>query len=309
LAIPLSRLRYFHAVATAGSISAAARALNIAQPAISYHLAQIERSLDAPLFHRTNRGVTLTHAGLLLLRRCDAIFRDLDEVEHEILQTQRVPHGKVTVAIAVTMARALVPPLLRIVGRDYPRLQLHVLEMPSVPAMEQIRDGHADLALAPNAAEMENCETIAAYSERLCFIARSTATRRRRQPIAVEELSRHPLVLPRRNYDLRRRVEEAAIEAGCTINVRYEQESPDLMRAIVLSGLAGTVTQEALFDPANERTLLDIRPIEKPKIVRTHSIIRRLDRARSVEGNAVATALREAMVELTATDLLPGSMV
>lgn len=309
MAIPLNRLRYFHAVATAGSISAAARSLNIAQPALSYHLAQIERSLGAPLFHRTNRGVTPTHAGVLLLRRCDTIFRDLEDVEDEIRQTQRVPHGKVTVAIAVTMARALVPPLLRIVDRDYPRLQLHILEVPSVPAMEQIRDGHADLALAPNAAEMDNCETIAAYTEPLCFITRARGKRRRRSPISMKELSTHALLLPRRNYDLRRRVEEAAIEAGCSIEVRYEQESPDLIRAIVLSGLAPTVTQEALFDPVSERPLIDIRPIEKPGIVRTHSIIRRLDRARSIEGTAVASALREAMFELTATDVLPGSMV
>jgi LysR family transcriptional regulator, nitrogen assimilation regulatory protein len=309
VSISLNRLRYFHAIATAGSISAAARALNVAQPALSYHLSAIERELGTTLLDRTNRGVSLTYSGNLLLRRCETIFRDLEDVEDEIRQTQRVPHGKVTVALAVTMARALVPSLLRIVDRDYPLLQLHIVDVPSIPAMEHIRDGYADLALAPNAAEMDNCETIAAYTERLCFVSRSTRKRRNLSSCSIKEMSNYPLVLARRNYDLRRRVEEAAIEAGCTINVRYEQESPEIIRAIVLSGLAGTVTQEALFDPVTERAKLDIRPLLAPSIVRTHSIVRRLDRAKSIAGDAVATALREAMVELTTNGVLPGSMV
>ena len=65
MTIPLNRLRYFHAIASAGSVSAAAKTLNIAQPALSYHLRGIERDLGTALLHRTNRGVTLTHAGLL----------------------------------------------------------------------------------------------------------------------------------------------------------------------------------------------------------------------------------------------------
>lgn len=307
--IPLNRLRYFHAIAAAGSISAAAKALNIAQPALSYHLGGIERDLGTALFNRTNRGVTLTHAGLLLFQRCETVFRELSDVEDEIRQTRSVPRGTVTVALAVTMARALVPTLLRIVARDYPRLNLRIVDVPSVPAMEQVRDGLVDLALAPNAAEMENCETIAAYTERLCLVARVKGKRRRLRPCSLRELAAYPLVLPRRNYDLRRRVEEAAIEAGTSINVVYEQESPEILRAIVLSGLAATVTQEALFDRVTERPQLDIRPVSEPVIVRTHSIIRRLDRAQSIAGNAVADALRRAMVELTSSKVLPGRMV
>jgi LysR family nitrogen assimilation transcriptional regulator len=307
--IPLNRLRYFHAIASAGSVSAAAKTLNIAQPALSYHLRGIERDLGTALLHRTNRGVTLTHAGLLLFQRCEMIFRELSDVEDEIRQTRSIPRGTVTVALAVTMARALVPTLLRIVGRDYPRLNLRLVDVPSVPAMEQVRDGIVDLALAPNAAEMENCETIAAYTERLCFVTKVTGKRRRVRPCSLQKLAAYPLVLPRRNYDLRRRVEEAAIEAGTTINVAHEQESPEIIRAIVLSGLAGTITQEALFDRVSERPLLDIRPITAPSIVRTHSIIRRVDRAQSIAGDSVAKALRSAMVELTASKVLPGKMV
>lgn len=309
MTIPLNRLRYFHAIASAGSISAAARALNVAQPALSYHLSAMERELGSPLLHRTNRGVSLTHAGMVLYDRTEAIFRELDAVEDEIRQTHRVPRGRVNIALAATMARTIVPTLLRIVDREYPQLQLHIIDVPSVTAMEHIRDGRADLALAPNAAEMENCETIAAYTERLCFVVRSNGKRRRRQPCTFKELSRYALVLPRRNFDLRRRVEEAAIEAGVRLNIQYEQESPDIMRTIVMAGLAGSVTQEALFDPVSERPLVDIRPVEGPTVVRTHSIVRRLDRAKSIAVDAVAIALRRAMEDLTSEGVLPGRMV
>ncbi|MEM6849764.1 MAG: LysR family transcriptional regulator, partial [Pseudomonadota bacterium] len=59
----LKQLRYFKRVADTGSVSKAAAALSVAQPAVSRQIAALEDSLGTPLFFRNGRGVTLTEAG------------------------------------------------------------------------------------------------------------------------------------------------------------------------------------------------------------------------------------------------------
>ncbi|HEY0952622.1 LysR family transcriptional regulator, partial [Nocardioides sp.] len=67
------RVLIFRAVARAGSISAAARELGWTQPAVSQHLARLEREAGGPLLLRGASGVRLTEAGTALLRRADAV--------------------------------------------------------------------------------------------------------------------------------------------------------------------------------------------------------------------------------------------
>jgi len=71
-------LRYFLAVAGAGSFTRAAERLFVSQPALSRAVRQLERDLDTVLFVRTNRGATLTPAGEVLLREGSAALLELD---------------------------------------------------------------------------------------------------------------------------------------------------------------------------------------------------------------------------------------
>ena len=57
--LDLRRLRYFRAIVGHGSLAAASRALNVAQPALSHHLAELERLLGVTLLHRHSRGVAI----------------------------------------------------------------------------------------------------------------------------------------------------------------------------------------------------------------------------------------------------------
>ena len=75
-------LRTFLAVCRSGSISGAARTLNVSQPAVSVAIAQLERGLDSTLLARSRQGVTPTPAGVALMRRAEmqeALLADAQE--------------------------------------------------------------------------------------------------------------------------------------------------------------------------------------------------------------------------------------
>jgi len=72
--LDVTRLRVLVAVARYGSVTAAARALNYAQPSISHHIARLESETGARLLERAGRGVRLTEAGKLLAERAEEIL-------------------------------------------------------------------------------------------------------------------------------------------------------------------------------------------------------------------------------------------
>ncbi len=80
----LRQLRYFVAIAEAGSLSAAADGLGVAQSALSRHLAGLEHGLGARLFDRGRRGVSPTGAGALLLGRARAILAEIEATRAEL---------------------------------------------------------------------------------------------------------------------------------------------------------------------------------------------------------------------------------
>src|SRR5215472_16158855 len=79
-----TRLRVLVAVAKYGSVTAAAHALNYAQPSISHHMAKLEAETGTKLMQRSGRGVKLTEAGQLLAERGEEIIGRLDAAEAEL---------------------------------------------------------------------------------------------------------------------------------------------------------------------------------------------------------------------------------
>ena len=89
--LDLRRLHVLRAVAREGTFSAAARALDYTQPAISHHMARLEAEVGTPLLVRTARGVRLTEAGQALVQHTDAVLARLASAEDEIAAIAGTP--------------------------------------------------------------------------------------------------------------------------------------------------------------------------------------------------------------------------
>ncbi len=96
------KLRVFHAVAEAGSLTRAGEALNLSQSAVSRQVSGLEDSLDVPLFHRHARGLILTEQGDLLFRTVQEMYAKLSMTKQRIIESRVSPKGplKVTTPVA-----------------------------------------------------------------------------------------------------------------------------------------------------------------------------------------------------------------
>ncbi len=113
----LHHLRLFRAVATEGTLTGAARRLNLSQSALSSQLRTLEASLGHALFERRGRGLVLTEAGRIALDHAEAIFRTADDLAATLAETGRVRRALRVGALA-TLSRNFQMQFLRpVIGR------------------------------------------------------------------------------------------------------------------------------------------------------------------------------------------------
>src|SRR5690606_41129247 len=99
MSLDLRRLRYFVAIAEAGSLTRAARLLRIAQPSLSHHLAEIEAHLGTRLMNRSTRGIELTETGQTLLRHGQLVLKEVERAEQAVREQAAEPSGTVTIGL------------------------------------------------------------------------------------------------------------------------------------------------------------------------------------------------------------------
>lgn len=113
----LHHLRLFRAIAGDGTLTGAARGLNLSQSALSTQLRALEASLGQDLFERRGRGLVLTEAGRIALDHAEAIFRTVDDLTATLRETGRARRALRVGALA-TLSRNFQMQFLRpLIGR------------------------------------------------------------------------------------------------------------------------------------------------------------------------------------------------
>ena len=122
----LHQLYVFCTVARLGSFTRAAEALYVGQPAVSQHVAALERSLGVPLVYRAGRGVRLTEAGQLAADYGERIFRLAEQLRAGIDDLKGLATGRLVVGAGQTPGDYLLPPVLGEFRRRYPGIAIEL---------------------------------------------------------------------------------------------------------------------------------------------------------------------------------------
>jgi DNA-binding transcriptional LysR family regulator len=143
----VTRLRVLVAVAQHGSVTAAARSLNYAQPSVSHHLARLEAETGARLTQRSGRGIRLTDAGRLLAGRAEEILGRLDAAERELAAHVEQRQERIRLAVFASALATIVPAALSRLAAGHPGIDLLLAEAEPPEAMRMLRAGQVDVAL------------------------------------------------------------------------------------------------------------------------------------------------------------------
>ncbi|MFA6267346.1 MAG: LysR substrate-binding domain-containing protein [Pseudolabrys sp.] len=145
----LNQLRDIVAVAERGSLRAAARHLELAQPALTRSVRDLERELGAPLFERRARGMILTPMGAAFVRRANAVLSEVRRAREEVEQLHGGTRGEVVAGLSMVALIALLPKALPLFRARYPNVQIHLIEG-WYPTLENaLKDGSMDFYVGP----------------------------------------------------------------------------------------------------------------------------------------------------------------
>ena len=145
--LDVTRLRVLVAVARNGSVTAAARALNYAQPSVSHHIARLEAETGAQLLERVGRGIRLTDAGRLLAERAEEIIGRLDAAEAELAAQVGLREGRVRLAAFPSALGTLVPAAAARLAAETPGMEFMLTEAEPPEALRMLRAGYVDVAV------------------------------------------------------------------------------------------------------------------------------------------------------------------
>ncbi|AZG11250.1 LysR family transcriptional regulator [Pigmentiphaga sp. H8] len=145
----LHQLRAFAAVAEAGSISAAAKLLDLTQPAITRALQQLELSVGATLLTRSAHGVELTPYGQALLEHARFIVRAAADAHTHIRQLVGDLSGKLSIASSAAPFALVVPRAIEIMRLRFPDVYIHLQEATYPTVMDLFREKGLDFAIGP----------------------------------------------------------------------------------------------------------------------------------------------------------------
>src|SRR5215218_4649683 len=145
--LDVRRMQMLQAVARAGSVSAAARALGYTQPAVSHHIARLEEEAGTALITRLGRGVRLTDAGRALVEHADAVLTRLTAAEEELAAIAGLRAVRVRLAAFPSGSATLMAGALSRLRADHPGIEVSFAEAEPEDAIPLLRTGDLDLVL------------------------------------------------------------------------------------------------------------------------------------------------------------------
>ncbi|MEU8899169.1 LysR family transcriptional regulator [Nocardia sp. NPDC048505] len=163
-------LRVVREAARAGSFSLAAQRLDYTQSAVSRQISLMEQAAGRPLFERLPRGVRLTEAGRVVLRRADTVLDTLDTTRDELRDLRR-PAGRIRIGAFSTATAALVPRAIAAVAHSYPGLEIVLREGTTPVLRTALARRRIDLAVLSGAPELPGDVRCASLPDDPLFVA------------------------------------------------------------------------------------------------------------------------------------------
>jgi LysR family transcriptional regulator, transcriptional activator for dmlA len=191
-------MQFFVLVAQLGSLSAAARAIDLTPPAATKRLAALESRMGVRLLNRTTRSVSLTSEGETYLRHATRILAEIKEMEDAVSQGRSAPRGLLRVNATLGFGRTAIAPLVSAFAIRYPEIEVQ-MEVTDRP-IDLVESG-VDLAIRFGALPDKRLNARRIMSNRRFLCASPAYLERHGTPTTLADLSNHRCIIHRQNDD------------------------------------------------------------------------------------------------------------
>lgn len=139
------QLKYFTVVAKTLNFTKAAEELYVSQPALSKHIAELEKYFETTFFIRTNRNLILTETGKVLLEEAEKVFAHEPEIYRKVKEASKKGAGELNIAFISTNMSFDIPLLVKQFNQDYPLIKVNLQRLAWGKVERAVIENQADI--------------------------------------------------------------------------------------------------------------------------------------------------------------------
>ena len=247
----LGHLTTFLTVADVGSLTAAAQALFITQPAVSHQIKALEKELGVRLFTRQKKGMLLTAEGEDLRSACRSVMRAAEDLSFQVQQINELKRGKVVIAMTSFVSNALIPAVMAF-KREYPLVGVSLIFNNTDHVLECVKSNTVDIGFASSPQEHHASLTIGpAHREQLLLLAKNDHPLCGRERVRPEDLHGHLFVVREVGTYTRRYIEEWFGSCPMPDNT-VETTRAAVVCSLIFAGAVGIMPESNMRDDIAE---------------------------------------------------------
>lgn len=232
------QLRGFCYAAASGSISKAAKRMGLTQPSVTQQIQSLESELGVTLFLRRPSRLQLTHDGELLFEMARPLIEELEHLDEQFLQRRtEVDEGHIEVAAGMSTILYFLPKHVEEFRRTYPKIEVRLQGVTGLEGLQRLRLGLVDFAVGPLtevAADIEFHPIVSYVPVVITCLGHPMVYK---EKLTLEEISRHPLILPPRNLSTWTMVDSTFKKHGLSYQVAMEVGGWEVIKKYVELGL------------------------------------------------------------------------
>ena len=290
----IRQLRAFVAVYHTGSLSAAAEALALTQPAVTLLLKELEEKLGITLFDRTTRSLRRTHAATEAITYAERALADLSALGERMSDLIDVKRGRIRLAATSTVAQTMLPEVIRQYSNRYPNVRVLVDDCAPGEFVERVLGDQVDFGVGSLEGPVPGLVQTVFLDDTLCAVA-TTADFADDVPMTWAQLSEWPVIVVQAGYGVRRAIDRATAAAGIELVVAQEVSLLMTALAMAASGLGVAVIPHSMLARTHFPGMVG-RPLIQPSVPRSLAVVRKENRPLSPAAQAFSDMLSDGAV-------------
>ena len=285
--------KYFVQIVDSRSLSAAAEALHVAQPALSQQIAQLEAELGVALLIRSARGVQPTPAGDALYRQAKSVLRQITAIPAIVSASDREAVGTVALGLTASMSAVLGLDLIARVVERLPGITLQISEFPSSYLAELLATARLEIAILFADPLPRGVSGDILFVEEVGLVSAPGLLAANR-PLSLEQVGSLPLIVPARPNELRDQIDDVFRVGRVPVHYACEITGTALMTRAVRRGLGHAPLPWSAVHEELTAGILEMRDLEGVPLRR----VGRLSCSSAVPMSSLASRVRTEIIAL-----------
>ncbi len=285
----LYRLRIFLAVARRLSYSRAAAELFISQPAVSRHVASLEKELGVQLLGQSGNRVFLTETGRMVYGYAQRLFDVEDELAMALAEMAKLGRGKLGLGASSTPGVYLLPPAVAAFQERYPDVEVSLLVANSQEIEARVLGGELDLGFVGMNFQ-PGVQTLPYTRDRIVIVASTSHPLALEESVSFERLRSERFLLREPGSGTRKVLEDELDHRGFRLVRVMELVGCEAIKRGVMAGMGIAAVSAYSVELELSQGLLKLLPVDELPLEREISIISRKD-VRPTAASLAFTAL------------------